>query len=54
MRERCLMEGRIPMSTKDLNRLETLTKVKEGRTNQKEASKVLGISPSMFEDCLKE
>lgn len=39
------MEGRIPMTVKDLKRLKILTKIKEGRIRQKEASLKLGLSP---------
>jgi hypothetical protein len=39
------MKERIPMSEKDLKRLRILTEVKEGKTKQSKAAKILGITP---------
>jgi hypothetical protein len=38
------MEERIPMSEKDLKRLRILTEVKEGKTRQSKAARILGIT----------
>lgn len=42
------MEERIPMSQKDLNRLDVLTKVKEKRLKQVKGAEVLGITTRQF------
>ena len=48
-----LMKGRIAMSTKDLNRLEVLTKLKERRLRQGEAARVLGVTPRQVRRLVK-
>ncbi len=46
------MEERISMSSKDLNRLEVLTDVKERRLKQSKGARLLGISPRQFKRLL--
>jgi hypothetical protein len=45
------MKERIPMSEKDIKRLRILTEVKEGKTKQSKAAKILGITPRQVIGC---
>ena len=42
------MKERIQMSEKDLKRLRILTEVKEGKTKQSKAARILGIYGALF------